>query len=363
MRNLIFPASIVLLLSSCHPKDTSVKETAPFSLNQELKSKISIKTLSKQPISEPLTLTGNITYNSDKLIQYVSLYSGVITNSYFSLGDYVKKGQVLAEMKSTELNELQSQKKTLESQLLVAQNALSATQTMFHDGIASQKELITAQSEVNATKASLQNIIANLSLFSADTQRGVIQIKSPANGYIVTKNLSNGMQINSSDETLFTISDLSEVWVMINIYAGNMQHIKEGMEVKIKTLSYPDTVFNGKITALSKVFDSEEHVLKARVVMQNKDLKLKPGMSADIIAHKASQQTAIAVPKNAVIFDNNQHYIVLYTNDSKIETIPIKPITKNEDWVFIDQNELEGKKIITNNHLLIYEQIKNDAIN
>lgn len=348
------------LLFSCNQKEAAPEKNEKFCLNDDLKKKITIEEIKKEPVSETFTLTGNVTYNSDNVVQFTSLINGVVTNTYFSLGDYVKKGQVLAEIKSTELNGLQSENKSVESQLAVAQRQLTSVKSMFEDGIASQKDLIQAESEVKVLKASLENIKSNLALYSACPEKSVFQIKAPSNGFIVAKNMSSGMQISSGSEPLFTISDLNEVWVMVNIYATDMQNIKENMDVKIKTLAYPDEVFTGKITALSQVFDAEERVLKARVVMKNTDLKLKPGMSADIILNKpnTSAESLLAVPVKAVIFDDNQNFVVIYKDDCNLEIRQVDPVTKNSEVVYFDKGIQENEKIISKNQLLIYESLK-----
>ncbi|MEZ0006347.1 cobalt-zinc-cadmium efflux system membrane fusion protein [Flavobacterium sp. 28YEA47A] len=348
------------LLFSCNEKEAAPEKKEKFCLNDDLKKKITIEEIKKEPVSETFTLTGNVTYNSDNVVQFTSLINGVVTNTYFSLGDYVKKGQVLAEIKSTELNGLQSENKSVESQLTVAQRQLSSVKSMFEDGIASQKDLIQAESEVKVLKASLENIKSNLALYSASPEKSVFQIKAPSNGFIVAKNMSSGMQISSGSEPLFTISDLNEVWVMVNIYATDMQNIKENMEVKIKTLAYPDEVFIGKISALSQVFDAEERVLKARVVMKNTNLKLKPGMSADIILNKpnASAESLLAVPVNAIIFDDNQNFVVIYKDDCNLEIRQVDPVTKNSEVVYFEKGIQENEKIISKNQLLIYESLK-----
>ncbi|WP_306350283.1 efflux RND transporter periplasmic adaptor subunit [Flavobacterium sp. '19STA2R22 D10 B1'] len=351
----------ILFLQSCqHKEEKAPVEDKKFCIDAELKSKIKIDTLTKSPITETLTLTGNVTYNTDNMVQFVSLISGVVTNTYFSLGDYVKKGQVLAEIKSTELNGLQSESRSLQSQLQVAQRQLAATKSMFQDGIASQKDLLSAENDVNVLKSSLENTRENLSLYSASAEKSVFQIKAPTDGYIVEKKMSSGMQISSETESLFTISNLNEVWVMVNIYATNMQNIKENMEVKIKMLAYPDETFTGKISSLSNVFDSEERVLKARIVMKNPNLKLKPGMSADIIIDKEiSHEQAIAVPNKAVIFDDNRNYLLFYKDDCNLEIREVEPSAKNDEVVYFDKGIQENEKIITKNQLLIYERLKN----
>ncbi|AYN04203.1 efflux RND transporter periplasmic adaptor subunit [Flavobacterium sp. 140616W15] len=360
-KHILLPILGLMLVYGCEKKE-AIKDTTDekFCIDKNLKEKITIDPVQKRTVSESINLTGNITYNNDHVVQFNSLVEGIITKTTFSLGDYVKKGQVLAEIKSTELNGMQSESKSLQSQLSVAQRQLQATKSMFDDGIASQKDLMQAQSELDVLKSSLENVKANLAMFSASSERAVFQIKAPTEGYVVAKNISPGMQITDGSEPLFTISDLKEIWVLVNVYTSNLKNVTENMLVDVTTPAYPGEIFKGKITMLSKVFDAEEHVLKARIVMENKNLKLKPGMTADIVIDKSlGGEMLAAVPAKAAIFDNNRNYILIYKDDCTIETREINPTIKNNNWIYFDKGVNEGEKVITKNHLLIHERLKN----
>src|SRR5690606_37504938 len=178
-----------------------------------------------------------------------------------------------------------------------------------------------------------------------------------ASGYIVEKNINPGMPFNDGDN-LFTVSGLAEVWVMANVYATDMQSVKPGMEVEIRTLAYPGEVFRGRITALSQVFDSEERVLKACIVISNEGLKLKPGMSADITVERRSGATAVAVPADAVIFDNNQYFAVVYGGDCDLQLRRLSLTASDNNWYFVNEGIAAGERVVSRNHLLIYERIK-----
>jgi cobalt-zinc-cadmium efflux system membrane fusion protein len=231
---------------------------------------------------------------------------------------------------------------------------------MFEDGISSQKDLLQAQSELDVLKSSLENVRANLAMFSASSERAVFQIKAPTEGFIVDKNISPGMQITNESDPLFTISDLKEIWVLVNVYTSNLKNISENMQVDVTTPAYPGEIFKGKINMMSKVFDADEHVLKARIVMDNRNMKLKPGMTADITIDKSKGgEELAAIPAKAAIFDNNRDYILIYKNDCTIETREINPVLKNNSWLYFDKGVNEGEKVITKNQLLIYERLKN----
>ncbi|MBF4487223.1 efflux RND transporter periplasmic adaptor subunit [Flavobacterium sp. CSZ] len=358
---ILLPILGLMLLYGCGKKE-AIKETKEdkFCIDKDLKEKITIEPVQKRAVSESINLTGNITYNNDHVVQFNSLVEGIITKTTFSLGDYVKKGQVLAEIKSTELNSMQAQSKSFQSQLAVAQRNFQSAKSMFEDGIASQKDLMQAQSELDVLKSSLENVRANLAMFSASSERSVFLIKAPTEGYIVAKNISPGMQITDASEPLFTISDLKEIWVLVNVYTSNLKNVSENMPVDVTTPAYPGEIFKGKIAMLAKVFDAEEHVLKARIVMENKNLKLKPGMTADIVIDKSKGGDMLAaLPAKAVIFDNNRHHILIYKDDCTIKTREVNPIIKNNNWIYFDKGVNEGEMVITKNQLLIHERLKN----
>ncbi|PKQ65960.1 efflux RND transporter periplasmic adaptor subunit [Raineya orbicola] len=351
----------ILLLKSCgnSEQNSTITENKPYCLDENFKSKIETTSPVKQIVTESIPLTGAVEPNPDKVIHFVSLVGGIISNTYFSLGDKVTKGQVLAELKSSQLLELQSQSKTIDAQIKVTEKKVQSVQSMFDDGVASQKDLMEAESGLTILKVEREKILSTLSLFSASSEKGVFLIKSPATGIVTAKSIAAGQQISAEGEPLFTISDLNEVWVLVNVYATNVKNIQPGMEVNIKTLSYPDELFKGKIAAISQVLDADAKVMKARVVLQNTDLKLKPGMLVDVNALKELKTEALSIPTTAMVFDNNQNYVVVYKNDCEIEVRQVEILTKSNGTTFLSSGLSENEKIITKNHLLIYEQIKN----
>src|SRR5690554_979568 len=358
---LISSLLVALILHSCGTPDHPMKraELERFCLKETFKTQAEFKLPQEQAVVQAIPLTGIVESNPDKVLPFVSLVSGVISNTSFSLGDIVTKGQVLAELRSVELSGLQSQSKSITSQVSVAETRLKSVQSMFDDGISSQRDLLEAQSELEVLKAERERINADLSLFSASPENDVFQIKAPSTGIITAKNITPGMQISGGDDALFTISDLSEVWVLVNIYAANIPNIETGMKVTIKTLSYPDKLFNGKIDAISQVLDTETRVLKARVVLDNTDLQLKPGMIVDVSALRDLQREALSVPTSALVFDSSQNYVVVYKGDCELEIRQVDIITQNNGTTFVAGGLEKDEQIITKNQLLIYEQVKN----
>ncbi|WPR74993.1 efflux RND transporter periplasmic adaptor subunit [Algoriphagus sp. NG3] len=340
------------------PKQVKEKPTS-FCLNENFKSKVGFYQVSLEPVVEKLHLTGSVETNPDHVLSFIPLVSGIITNTYFSIGDEVKKGQILAELKSTELISMQSEQKSLNSQLKVASKRLESAKSMYESGISSEKDLLEAQSELDILNTELERVTNNLNLFSPSEERGVFQIKSPVSGIITDKHIAGGTQISSEGDPLFTISNLEEIWIMANVYASDVSHIEKGMQAEIRTHSYKDLVLNGEISVISQVLDTESKVLKARIELKNTDLKLKPGMLVDVHLSVGSTGTALAVPMDNLIFDSNRYFALVYRNDCSIEVRTIDFLSKHGRIAYVKSGLNEGEQILSTNNLLVYEQLKN----
>ncbi len=351
-----------LSLMSCNQGEDTTKLTnkSPdkYCLNVDFKKKIALEKLSLQPVKEQISLTGSINYNEDDVVKYRSMLDGTAEQVTFDLGQFVKKGQVLATVRSISVNDMSNERQGLVNQIALTRQKVLSTQSMFNDGLASARDVDEINVELTNLDATLRRLDANMDLYNATADKGVFQIKAPKDGYIVEKNINTGANINN-EEQLFALSNLKQVWVMVNIYANNLQYVKNGAAVTVKTLAYPNEVFSGKIQQISNVFDQEERVLKARVLLDNSDLRLKPGMSADVIINKATlmDEKLVAIPNHAIIFNNNQKYAVVYNGDCDLLVMPIKPVAENNEYTFVREGYKEGDQIITRNELIVFEEL------
>jgi cobalt-zinc-cadmium efflux system membrane fusion protein len=309
---------------------------------------------------QELVLTGKVEYDPDKVISYVPLISGVVEKTYFSLGDRVQKGQSLLDIRSAELSTLQSEKIALEADEKIAERELKTAQSMFDDKMISEKEWLEAKGNLKQIHASLEKIKADMGMYGADKGNGIFTVNAPMTGFIVQKKASSGSTVSPDGDPVFTIADLSTVWVMANVYAGNLLFVKEGMDVEMTTLSYPDEVFKGKINTLSQVFDPEEKVLKARIVMDNKNLKLKPEMSILVTLKDKKDTQSIAIPSDALIFDDNQYFVVVEETKGYFVVRNVAIQGTHNKTAYILSGVLGGENVVVKNQLLIYQGFKEE---
>lgn len=352
-----------MLLYSCgsHQNVPHTDQRPNCPITPELKELIGFDVVKEAMAASEIELTGNVSYNMDERYRYQSLASGWVQKVYFNLGDYVQKGQLLAELRTTELSEQRSSLSVARASLKLAQRNLDAVSKMHKDGLASDKELLEAQNEVNASQAEIEKIVESAALQGGSIEKGILAIRAPMSGYIVEKKLTNGYQVNAGDDDLFVISDLRKVWVMANVYAAQLGKVATGAKVEITTTAYPDKVFEGRIARMSNVFDPEEKVLKAIIEIANADLKLKPDMMVSVTVQRAADKEGLALPIASVIFDDDEYHVLVYHNDCDVRSVKVKPFAQGKHAYYIDKdNGLigAGDSLIVKNQLLIFNKLK-----
>lgn len=364
MKKIIyFLAVLLLLMNSCNKKEEdialSLVKEKQFCLNKQLKQSTKILPIGIQSIQEELTLSGRVEYDENDLVEFKSLLEGVVTKVNVELGDYVRKGQVLALVQAVEIQGLEQQRRYFKNQIDLYRKQIQSKKELLKDGMVSQPEVETLEYELVAARIEMDKIDSTLKMYHA-IGNGQFQLLAPKNGYIVQKDISVGKSISREGEgTLFSISNLNQVWVMVNIYASNLQDVKQGDQVKVKTVAYPDRIYTGKIDKIYHVFDSNEHVIKARIVLENKDLNLLPGLSAAIIITKDNNiGRSFAIPNKAIVFENNKEYIVVYKDDCTMEVRKITPIASNATYTFVKEKFDKNEKVIASNALILLEELK-----
>lgn len=271
------------------------------------------------------------------------MWEGTVVKTYFTLGDKVSKGQLLAEIRSTEGNTLQATLSSLESRIKAAERKKENLKHLLADGMASQTELEEAIADLEVLKS--EKVRAQTESKWNHSQEGYFKVYAPTSGVVTEKSINIGEQVVAGGEPMFVISDLEDLWLMLNIYASNVQRIQEGMEVSISTLSFPGELFSGRITKISPAFDEDARVLKARSTFENRGGKLKPGMTVDVTAWKKAGESAVAVPVSALVFSDNQYYVLVHHSDCKVEVRKVEIAVKTRKKHICPEDYQREKKL------------------
>lgn len=351
---------ILLILTSCGQRASKQSPTSETILADSLfyKSVLTTKSILK-PAKKEIIVTGKVVSDPDKTITYTPLVDGLVVRTYFSLGEKVPVGKVMLEVRSSELSALQSDIISSQADLTVAERDLRSAQTLYESNMLSEKEYLEAQAKYRQANATHEKNKADIGVYGVNMNGGMFGITAPMSGYVIAKNASPGSTVSAGSDPFFAIADLSSVWVIVNIYANNLQFVKEGMETEVTSVSYPNEFFKGKIEMISQVFDPEDRVLKARIILTNKDLKLKPEMSVMVKLKSQEDKHLVAIPSDAMIFDENNYYVVVREGGpGQFKVKKVEIYERNSQTVFLFSGLEADEDVVIRNQLLIYSELK-----
>lgn len=350
--------SAVLLLQSCTDHPTESPKEEKFVLTDTLLSRMKIDTVQGANNQANLNFSAKITANEERMAKVYPMVSGRIQNAPVKLGDYVNKGQLLATMTSAEMASFDKEAISASAELKNSLRNVKITEDLFKSGLASARELEQAKNDLLIKQAEDRRSKSILSL-NGGNKNGVYTLTAPLSGFIIDKNVSDNMQIRpDNSQNLFTVADLTEVWAMINIYESDISKIKEGDEVNISILSYPDKPFKGKISKIYNILDNESKVMNARVVINNPGYLLKPGMMASVQITTKTGASLPVINADCLIFDNNKYYVLVLDKVSKVRIQEVELSRKFEDKAYISKGLQAGERIVASRQLFLYDSLK-----
>jgi membrane fusion protein, heavy metal efflux system len=348
----------VCFLCRCMPdKATDLGDSKTFVLSDTMMKSIALDTVREKPVYGALNLNGKIVAAENRLVEIFPIVGGNVLEVDGELGDFVHKNQILAVIKSGEVAEYDRQLIDAQSDVLVAQKNLSVKQDLYDSKLSSDRELMSAQKDLEKSEAGLKRIQETFSIYNFNRQ-SEYRLKSPINGFIISKNITRDMTLPSDrSESVFTVAELDEVWAIANVYESDISRIQEGMSVEISTLSYPGERILGKIDKIFNVLDPETKTMRVRIRITNKDFKLKPEMLATVKAKYNEPKTFTAVPTSALIFDNSRQFVMIFKDRYNIETREVEIYRTTDDTTWLSSGIKPGEVVISRNQLFIYDAL------
>ena len=239
--------------------------------------------------------------------------SGIVSHLYVDYNSVVKKGQVIAELDRTNLiSELNAQKASLasaQSSLNYQQSNFERYKTLFEKGLVSADEFESARLQYEQSKQQVAQ--SRESVQRAQTNLGYATITSPIDGVVLSKAVEEGQTVAASFNTpeLFTIAqDLTNMRVIADIDEADIGGVKEGQRVSFTVDAFPDDKFEGSVTQVRQQATTESNVVTYEVVISapNNDLKLKPGLTANVTIFTLEKNNVLVVPAKALRFQPNE---------------------------------------------------------
>lgn len=272
--------------------------------------------------------------------------SGIVAHLYVDYNSVVKKGQVIAELDKTnltsELNTARANLSSAQSTLNYQQANFNRYQTLYDKGLVSADDFENAR--LTYLKAKDQVTTATQSLQKAQTNLGYATITSPIDGVVLSKSVEEGQTVAASFNTpeLFTIAqDLTDMRVIADIDEADIGGVKEGQRVAFTVDAFPDDSFEGKVTQVRQQPTTESNVVTYEVVISapNNDLKLKPGLTANVTIYTLEKNDVLVAPSKALRFMPNE---ALLSEGQKIEDVE----APQKVWT-LDGNTFKAHKVET----------------
>jgi membrane fusion protein, heavy metal efflux system len=338
-----------------------------FTLPPEQMSHIQVVSVEKSKLPRALRLTGAVAYNAFKTTPVFSAVGGPVQELLAVPGQNVRTGQTLLTVTSPDYSAARSAYlKSATAFQLADKNYERAKDLLEHKAIA-ERDLQQAESDraqAQADQQSAEDALRALGIRDPESlvkqppkSTGQIPVPAPAGGQIVERLVGPGQLLQAGATQCFTISDMSTVWVLVNVYQNDLAYVHNGDSVDITTDAYAD-VFHGNISYVADALDPNTRTLQARIVTQNPGYKLKKDMYVTATVHAGALANVLTVPDAAVLHDaENQPFVYVQTTANQFARRLVKAGDSDSGRTLIQDGLKEGEHVVGDGSLFL--QFKN----
>jgi cobalt-zinc-cadmium efflux system membrane fusion protein len=355
---LIFLTGSLLIACSKSEDTAQKKKLDPLEvvITPEIQKQIKTDMVNYQDISDTLLIPGRLETQNRKLAKIGSPITGRISDLYVSLGDVVKKGQVLARVNSIELT--QTQLTLIKSNQLIGlkTKAVERAKLLFEADVISKAEMLRVENELDAVKADYrasrdQLIVLGMSEKAVDKIETSGQINSFGDvisrfdGIIISRAINVGQIVNPQDN-LFHVADLSKLWAVANIPEQQSSFIQKDEVVTIEIPALDNKKFEAKIIFEDSIVDPQTRTVMVRAELDNANLLLKPDMLTSM--HISSKKTSkIAIPISSVVRENDRNHVFVQNTPQTFRLREVELGIKDGKLITVLGGIAQGETIVT----------------
>jgi len=288
-----------------------------FTIPQDQMSHVQVLTVQPTTLTRSLRLTGAVAYNSFRTTPVITQVSGPVSRVVVVPGQKVSQGEPMLYVASPDYSQLRTNYLKAKAAYSLSQMALVRAQDLYqHHAIAEQalEQAQSAEVQANGDLVASQAALKVMGVTDPDALVKAppsfeVPVKAPIGGLVVQQDVSAGQLIQPGITQCFMISDVSTVWVLVNVYQKDLPYVRVGDQVAIQTDTYPET-FHGRIAYVAASLDPSTRTLQARIETSNPGEKLKKDMYVVATVNAGTIPNAIALPDAAVLRDTeNQPFV------------------------------------------------------
>jgi cobalt-zinc-cadmium efflux system membrane fusion protein len=350
-----------------HKEPGSVKMTA----EMQKQNGVIVTSAKKQRLGGIISVTGKIEANADRIAHVSPRISGKIVAVRASLGDSVSAGQALATLDSVELGEALGRYHQSKTKLALAQSNMDRIKNLVEKKIAARKDILQAETDYRIAQTELHTDAERLSLYGVpisnlkgdDHKKPLLPVRSPIGGVITEKHAIVG-ELSDPSKSLYSVADLSSVWVMVDINEKDLAKVHKGQAATVTVGAFPDLKLKGRITYIADLLDETTRTVKARIEVANPGRKLKPEMFATVeLVLPADSPPVLAVPEDTLQdLDGKKVLFVMAENGTEFEARPIETGRVAGGAVEIVSGLKEGERYAVKGGFILKSELKKSEL-
>jgi cobalt-zinc-cadmium efflux system membrane fusion protein len=341
------------------------KGTVKMTVELQKQNGVEVAPAKMQRISGVICATGKVEANADKIAHVSPRISGKIVTVRASLGDSVGAGQTLVTLDSVELGEALNRYHQSQTKLSLAQSNMDRIKALVEKKIAARKDILQAETEFKTAQTELHTDEERLSLYGVNlpdlksgNKRLFLPVRSPIGGVITEKHAIVG-ELADPSKSLYTVADLSSVWVLVDINEKDLAKIHRGQAASVTVGAFPDLKLKGRITYIADLVDEATRTVKARIEVPNPGRKLKPEMFATVeLALAADTPPVLAVPEDALQDLDGKKVVFVAEKEGEFAARPVQTGRAASGLLEIVSGLKEGEKYAVKGSFILKSEIK-----
>jgi len=305
------------------------------------------------PTTSELVVTGTVAPDVSRNVPVVSLASGRVVAIHTRLGDTVTKGQLLLTIRSDDVaGGFDAYRKAVADELL-ARKQLNRAVDLFAHGAIAEQDLEVAQDTASDAKVTLETATEHLRLLGNDPDKpmGIVDIVAPTTGVITDQQVTNAATVQAySSPSPFTISDVSSVWIVCDVYENDLANVRLGDAAEITVNAYPDRPFKGRVSNIGMILDPSIRTAKVRIEVQNPGI-MRIGMFVRATFRGQTREMHTIVPASAILHMHDRDFVFVPAPDKKfrrVEVVSGDLLQDNTDLQEVRSGMGPGQQVVTN---------------
>jgi membrane fusion protein, heavy metal efflux system len=333
---------------------------------------IAVAPVARGALLVPRQYTATVQANENELAEVTTLIRGRVEKVYVDVGQDVKKDALLALLHSTDLGVAEGTYLKSAAKLHEAKLAYERAKDLYEQKVVSLAELQRREATMKTAQAEVREARNRLELLGVprqeverldreDTIRADVPLRAPFDGRVIMRKITRG-EVVETQQKLFTVADLSDVWVVGNVPEKDVQFIRKDQKVNVIVSAYPHAIIPGTITYVGDVLDPATRTMRLRVTVLNPDRLLKPEMFATVLVYAAETPDALTVPLEAVQNGPSGAMVFVQRGTNDFEVRAVKVGSEQGEVVTVLEGVSVGEQVVTKGSFVLKSEMERHKI-